>query len=174
MAGKDLLAQNRKGMTIHDYIIDHEGFDWQKLLENWLWLLPERFVVWIMNRFGDLFIVLEDGTVQMLDVGAGTLTQIAESREDFAGKLDEAETAAVWLMTELTDRLVASGLILADGECYGFRIPPALGGAYLAENVAVLPVDDYLGAYGSIHEQMKDVPDGGQVVIKTTNREIID
>jgi hypothetical protein len=46
-----------------------------------------------MNRFGDLFVVFGDGTVHMLDVGAGTLNKLANSRDDFASKLDEGDNA---------------------------------------------------------------------------------
>lgn len=157
-------------MSIHDYIIDHQGFDWTKLLENWHWLLPERFVIWIMNRFGDLFLVQDDGTVLHLDIGVGTLTKVAESRDEFTARIDEPDNAAEWLMIPLVERLVAADMVLTDGQCYGFRLPPVLGGKYEIENVAVLPVHDYLNGYGSIHHQMIDVPNGGQVIIDIVNR----
>jgi hypothetical protein len=156
-------------MSINDYIINHQGFDWPKLLENWHWLLPERFVIWIVNRFGDLFIVLDDDTVQMLDVGAGALTQVAQNREDFGLKLDQGDNAKGWLLIPLVDRLVAAEMTLTAGQCYGFRLPPVLGGKYDLENVAVLSIDDYLRGYGSIHQQIKDVPDGGQIILKMPN-----
>src|SRR4051812_19966820 len=74
------LSKNvRANMSVHDYLIDHEGFDWPGLLSGWSWLLPPEFAVWLVNRFGDLFLVPPDGTVLMLDVGAGTLTKLAGS-----------------------------------------------------------------------------------------------
>jgi len=76
-------------MTINDYIIDHRRIDWASELRAWSWLLPKAFTVWIMNRFGDLFLVLNDGSIHMLDVGGGTFTKVAENRDDFANKLDE-------------------------------------------------------------------------------------
>jgi hypothetical protein len=60
---------------------------------------------------------------------------------------------------------VASGLRLQPGQCYGFRVPPVLGGEYAVENCGVLPIPDYLGAYGSIHDQLRGVPDGSRVVL---------
>lgn len=153
-------------MLIDDYIIDQHGFDWPKLLESWFWLLPKKFVVWIMNRFGDLFIVLDDGTVHKLDIGCGTLTQVAESREDFIVKIDKPGRADDWLMIPLVDRMVAAGKTLTEGQCYGFRVPPVLGGKYDDENIVVISIQDFLAAYGSIHEQIKDVPDGERVVLE--------
>jgi hypothetical protein len=153
-------------MATHDYLIDHGGFDWPRLLSVWSWLLPAVFTVWLVNRFGDLFLALPDGTVHMLDVGAGTLTRLAESREDFLQKIEEGNNADDWLMTPLVDRLTAAGVVLGPGECYTYRMPPVVGGGYTVENTAVLGIAEHYGFYGSIHGQLKDVPDGAQVVLE--------
>jgi hypothetical protein len=153
-------------MLLTDYLIDHSSFDWSILLCEWTWLLPPSFTAWLMNRFGDLFIVLEDETVHMLDVGTGTLRKIAENRADFAEMLDDAENANNWLMIPLIDQLIARGLMLGEGQCYSYKQPPVLGGNYELENIFVLSIQEHYGAYGSIHRQLKDLPDGAQVVIK--------
>lgn len=160
---------NLRLVSIHDYIIDHRGFDWPSLLREWTWLMPPAFTVWIMNRFGDLFVVLEDGGVHMLDVGAGTLTKVAENRGDFETKMDEDDNANQWLMIPLINRLVSQGIALANGQCYSYKRPPVLGGDYTVENVFVLPIAQHYGAYGSIHKQIKDLPDGTEVVFKATD-----
>ena len=152
-------------MSIHDYIIDHRGLDWRALLAEWTWLIPNAFTVWLMNRFGDLFLVFADGSVHMLDVGAGTLKQVADSRDDFAVKADENDNANDWFMIPLVDQLVATGLTLHEGQCYSYKMPPVLGGQYTVENTCVLPIAQHYGAYGSIHKQIKDLPDGSAVVI---------
>ena len=152
-------------MSLPDYIIDHRNVDWPTVLRGWSWLVPPMLTIWIMNRFGDLLIVLHDGTVHMLDVGCGTLKKVAESRDDFANKLDEGDKANQWLMIPLIDRLVAAGLILREGECYTYKQPPVLGGDYTVENACVLPIPQHYAAYGSIHNQIKDVPDGTQIEI---------
>jgi hypothetical protein len=157
-------------ISVADYLIDPSHIDWPKALASWSWLLPPRFTVWLVNRFADLFLVLPDGTVHMLDVGAGTLTRLADSRDDFRAKIDEGDNANQWLMIPLVDRMVAAGVALRPGECYGFKTPPVLGGDYTVENAGSLPVWDYLTAYGSIHEQLQDVPDGGEVVLKVVNK----
>jgi hypothetical protein len=127
-------------VSIHDYLIDHSGFDWNKLFVGWEWLLPPEFTVWLMNRFGDLFLVTPDGTVHMLDVAVGTLTKLAESRADFSTRVDEGDNAGNWFFLPLVDRLVSAGMGLQPGQCYGFKLPPVLGGQYAVENVAVFPV----------------------------------
>jgi hypothetical protein len=139
------------------------------VLSGWSWLLPPEFTLWLVNRFADLFVVLPDGSVQMLDVGAGTLAQVADSRDDFCAKIDEDGNANEWLMIPLVNKLVASGVTLQQGQCYGFKTPPALGGPYEIENVGPLPIWDYLSGYGSVHEQLREVPDGAQVILNVIN-----
>jgi hypothetical protein len=59
---------------------------------------------------------------------------------------------------------------LLPGQCYGFKIPPVTGGEYTIENCAAISIPDYLGATGSIHDQLRDVPDGSKVVLKVAPR----
>ncbi len=153
-------------MDVHDYLIDHSSFDWDHLFSGWEWLLPPEFTVWLMNRYGDLFLILPDGSVHMLDIGAGSLTKMAESKDEFCRKIDEDDNADYWLMIPLVDRLVAAGVFLQPGECYSFLTPPVLGGDYTLENTVILPITEHFGVYGSYHEQLKGVPDGTHVVIK--------
>lgn len=158
------------GPSIHDYLIDQTGPDWTRALSTWSWLLPSDVTVWLVSRVGDLFLVLADGSVHMLDVGAGTLVKVAQSRDDFCSKIDEPELAAEWLMVPLVDRLIATGVRLTPGQCFGFVTPPVLGGQYVTENVRPISAADYLSAYGSIHAQLKDLPNGAHVVLKVSNR----
>ncbi|HEX4612513.1 MAG TPA: T6SS immunity protein Tdi1 domain-containing protein, partial [Urbifossiella sp.] len=88
---------------------------------------------------------------------------------EFCARIDEGTTAHEWLMIPLVDQLVAAGVVLAPGTCYGFKTPPVLGGEYAVDNVGPLPIPDYLGAYGSIHKQLRDLPDGTQVVLEVTD-----
>ena len=85
-------------MDIHDYLIDQSGLDWNALLEEWHWLLPPEFTVWLLTRAGDLFIVVHDGSIHMLDVGAGTLSKVATSRDEACTRIDEPDVAKDWLM----------------------------------------------------------------------------
>jgi len=85
-------------ISIQDYLLDQESVDWPTVLAGWSWSLPPEFRLLMANRFCDLFLVPPDGTVHLLDVGAGSLTKVAESRDDFSNKFDEGETANNWLM----------------------------------------------------------------------------
>ena len=153
-------------MSIHGYLIDHRELDWPALFAEWTRLVPKEFTVRLMNRFGDLFLVFDDGSVHMLDVGGGSLEQVANSRDNFQAKVDEDDNANDWFMIPLVDKLLAAGMTLKQGECYSYKPPPVFGGDYTVENTCVLPIVEHYGAYGSIHNQIKDLPDGTQVVLK--------
>jgi hypothetical protein len=164
------VAEVAVAISVADYLIDQSDIDWNKALASWSWLLPPEFTLWLVNRFADLFLILPDGTIHMLDVGAGTLTKVAKNCDDFCYMIDVDDNANNWLMVPLVDRMIAAGVILRPGQCYGFKTPPVLGGEYTVENVGPLAVWDYLGGYGSIHEQLRDLPEGSQVVLRVDNK----
>ena len=51
--------------SIHDYLIDPAGIDWDAALAAWAWLLPENFSLSFVNRFADLFVIVPDGSVHI-------------------------------------------------------------------------------------------------------------
>jgi hypothetical protein len=122
-------------VNITDYLIDPANKDWSQLLAPFVPPLPARFNVWLVNRLGDVFVVDETGSVRCLDAGAGTCNVVAQSREHFAQLLDAPGNADAWLRTALVDACRRRGMHLGALECYGFRIPPTLGGAYEAANL---------------------------------------
>jgi len=150
-------------MNLGDYLIDCSRFDWQKLLASWHWLLPSEFTTWVMNRFGDLFLKTPDGKIHRLALDDGSLTVLAESKDQFCDRLDESGVADDWFLIPLVDELVAAGRALNEGQCYGFIQIPILGGEYAVENVTVRHVADQYAALGPIFERLQDVPDGTRV-----------
>ncbi len=159
-------------MDIEDYLLETDDVDWSEVLSPWSWSLPEEVTIWLMNRYGDLFLIMEGDAVHMLDVGIGTLKQLADSPDDFSDLLGEGDNANQWLMIPLVDSLVSSGQTLEPGQCYGYAQLPVFGGEYSVENTIVLPLDEHYSVTGSVHEQIKDVPDGEEVEIEiVTKRE---
>ena len=146
-------------MFIEAYLMDQRDLDWSRLLADWARVLPSEFTVWIMNRYGDLFLVFDDGTIHMLDV-SGSLAKVAENRDDFCRKIDEGDNANIWLMIPLVDQLVETGVCLSPGQCYSFLIPPILGGEYSVGTPRFIPISEHYGVYASYHEQLKDLLDG--------------
>ncbi len=104
-------------MDINDYLIDQNGIDWGMLLAEWIPRLPPEFTVWMVNRFGDLIVMLEDGSVYYMDFSANELRRIAESRDDFIKKIGNDDNANDWLMIPLVDACVAAGMQLRPNQC---------------------------------------------------------
>jgi T6SS immunity protein Tdi1, C-terminal len=151
---------------LQDYTIPHEGFDWTDLLASWAWILPPRLTVWIMNRFGDLLLVLPDRSVHMLDTGRGSFEKVGVDRDDFARKADEDDNIADWFMMGLVDGLVATGITLGDGQCYSYKHLPVLGGDYSLDNTKVVTIEHHFKAFGPIHEKLRALPDGTEVIFE--------
>jgi hypothetical protein len=152
-----------------DYTLSLDGSDLNDLLVSWAWLLPGEFTVWFANRFGDLFIVIDDGSVHIMDVGVGSLQKLAESRDGFAEALDDESNANNWLMIPLVDDLVAAGVTIGPGECYSYFQLPVLGGDYTVANTRVVTLASHYKAFGPIHEKIKDLPDGTRVKFEVSD-----
>jgi len=159
-------------MDTHDYLIDHAGLDWKKLLGSWEWLLEDDMEVapWLVSRFGDLFFVDELGIVNWLNISDGELTEVASSEAEFVELLDVEGNAADWFLMGLVDEMSEAGKTLGPGQCYGFRTLPVLGGELETDNVDVLSIADYWADCGHIHAQLDGLPDGVEVDIDMPKR----
>ena len=148
-------------MDIKDYLIDQDGKDWAAFLRDWMPPLPSSFTLWLLNRVGDTFVVSDDdGSVHMLDVGAGALERVADNRSHFGDLLDMNGNADNWLMIPLVDECRKAGMQLGSSQCYGFKIPPVLGGKYELSNVEPIDLAVHYSFLADIYKQTKDLPDG--------------
>jgi len=152
-------------LNIQDYLIDQEGKDWSDLLSGWGVLLPGSFDVWLVNRFGDVFAVFEDGSVNLLDVGNGMIERVANDRDEFAIKIDLDDNVNVWLMVKLVNACVNAGMRLSPNQCYGFKVPPGLGGTYALENIEPTDLSVHYSFLADICRQTIAFPDGTKVRI---------
>ena len=150
-----------------DYVVDQKGLNWPTLLSPWAWLLPNELTVWIVNRLGDIFVVRDDGSVHMMDVGRGTFEQVALNRDEFADLADQDQNAEDWFAIPIVDELVRSGMTLEPGQCYSYRTLPIIGGSYEIGNFRVLTLEEHYKTFGPIQQALKDVPDGASVRFTT-------
>jgi hypothetical protein len=156
-------SKRERAVDVDEYLIDQCGFNWQAMLTAWAEILPQTFTLWLVNRFGDVFIIAEDGSVHQLDVSGGTLHRVADTREQFAELADIPQNANNWLMIPLVDQCVKSGMSLQTGQCYGFKIPPLLGGEYEPDNITPVDLAQNYAFLADIWAQTKDLPGGALV-----------
>jgi hypothetical protein len=150
-------------MDVMDYLIDLEGKDWEELLSGWRFLLPKSFNVWLVNRVGDVFAVFEDESVHMLDVGRGSIERVADNCDEFITRIDQDDHGNTWMMVSLVNACVKAGMKIGPNQCYGFKIPPMLGGTYEVENMEPTDLSVHYHLLGEIYEQTKDLPRGIKV-----------
>jgi hypothetical protein len=156
-------------MNINDYLIDQAGKDWATLLGDWMPPLPSILTLWLVNRLGDVFVISDGDAVHMLDVGAGTFVRVADSREHFADLLGIDANANDWLMIPLVDECREADMQLGPNQCYGFKIPPVLGGKYEVSNIEPTDLAVHYSLLAQIYKQTKDLPEGtpiGAVVVE--------
>ena len=181
-------------MDVNDYLIDHSKLEWHKMLSAWSWLLDDEAEIepWLMNRFGDLFFLDEEGAVLWLNVTDGELSEVAENADEFFALLESSvegtdeddsedtadfedqdesdDNAEDWFLMAVVDEAVEAGLKLGPGECYGFKTLPILGGDYGPENMYVSTVEKYWSFCGYVHAQIDGLPDGAEVEIDLPER----
>ena len=153
-------------MNLADYLLEMDGLDWVELLSNWDDLLPTELTVWFANRFGEPFLVFEDGSVHRLDVDGGVIERLAESRDAFAARIDEGDNADEWLRISDVDAAVSAGLTLSPGRCYTYLPPFVLDDGDPKRRPCVLPLIEAHGVLADIHRQLRDVPDGAPIVLR--------
>jgi hypothetical protein len=158
-------------MNLAEYLLPQDERPWEVLLADWNWLLPASYEVWLVNRFSDLFILADDGTVHLLDTGAGSLIKVAESQEHFATLAEDRVTAANWLMIDATDALVRRGILLGKGQCYSYKLPPAVGGKYELANFEACDLHIHLSINGQICERNRSLPEGTRINSFTTTHD---
>jgi hypothetical protein len=156
-------------MPLTDYLIDQAGIDWATVLGPLHALLPSELTVWLVNRYGDVVFVRDDGSVSMLDVGGTAVKRLADSRAHLTFLVDESGNANDWLMIPLVDKCVAAGLRLQPGQCYSYRQPPLLGGNYTVANTVIMPLAEHYAFYGMLYDRTKDLPDGTKVEFRVTS-----
>ncbi len=144
------------------YLLQLNGVNWPEALASWAFLLPEKFKLLMVNRFGDVFIVMPDESVHLLNLANATLERLADNLKDFADLMEVDVLRQTWLMTAQVDACIAAGMNLKPGEVYGYKIPPSLGGAIEVENIEITPAEDHYHSMAEIQMMLDELPPDGQ------------
>lgn len=149
-------------ITLQDLTVNIDHIDRETLLEDWRWLIGASRLPILVTASGDAFVQdAADGSVHVLDTGAGTLTRVADSADAFRALLADRDFVADHLAVQMVGDLLQAGVRLAPGQVYSFRKPPVLGGAYELDNVEPTDMDVHFSLTGQIHEQTRTPPAGG-------------
>lgn len=159
-------------ITWNELTVKPDTIDLESLLTEWRWLVDDTYTPLVLGALGDLFLRRDDGRIFWLDTGWGELHEIAESREAFQAAMVEPENADEWFVPNLVGDLLTSGLRLGPGQCFGYKVPPTLGGEPEIENFEAVDMAVYFGVLGQVQRQVRELPPGtpvSAIVIAGTN-----
>jgi len=150
------------------YVLPVVRPDWAELLADWQPLISGQLSPWLLTKFGELFFCQPDGKIGMLQISGFQYQIVAKDRSDFQKQLAHPDKMAYWFLVPFVDRLELAGKRLEPEKCFSFIRPLALGGELTVENVMIVPIREHFRCCGELFRQIKNMPDGGQVVIKVT------
>ena len=138
--------------------------DVNRLLEQWRWLCGQPVTLVARNGFGDLFLRTAEGKVLRLDVGDGTLAQVAESEAGFQDSLKQSPKRELWFAERQLEGFANRGLRPNDLECIGFKVPVVFAESANEPNDAyVADLYEQVSFLGDLHRQIAHTPDGAKV-----------
>ena len=141
------------------------------VLDDWRWLVGPKLQLWRVTRAGDALLRdPDDGSIHFLDVMSGKAERIADNQAAFESSVASSENADRWLMPEIVDGQAALGMIPAANECLSLKHPPALGGQIDPDNFETCSVLVHFSIAGQIHQQVKDLPPGTKIGIRSRSR----
>jgi hypothetical protein len=149
--------------TWEQLLIRNTEIDCQRLLSYWLWLLQKDFHPIVMTAFGDWFLLDQDGSIHFLDLVAGKLSKAAGSGDEFKRVMGRPEKLDEWFMAELVESLLDAGMALGKDQCYGYKIPPVLGGKLEIANIEPTDIAVHQGLLSQIHQQTRNLPEGTKI-----------
>lgn len=147
-------------ITWNELIVRFDPEKSGELLSDWRWLVGEGTELVMVGSLGDLFLRDEAGRILWLDSGAGQLSEVAGSEEDFRNLLKQPEQVNDWLLPQLVGDILQSGRQLAPGQCFSYKLPPMLGGQVEPENFEPTDLGVHCSICGQIARKTRDLPEG--------------
>lgn len=140
------------------------------LRANWSWALSEATRVLAQNRFGNVLAELGDGSIWRVCPEDLMALKVAGSEAEIAALWADQEFQADWTVDAWIEVAESTLGPLENGQCYGFKIWPVLGGTYEVENMAVKSILEWLAVSGDAGRQIKDLPPGAQIRLDVHDR----
>jgi Domain of unknown function (DUF1851) len=123
-------------------------------------LVPKRILD--VNPFGNLLVEDLAGQVWRICPEEASCEIVPSS----ARELEDLTSSPDWTMESLTELAVSLFGEQGPGRCFCLKLPGVLGGAYERDNLGAITVAELIAFSGDLASQIKDVPDGAQVVLK--------
>ena len=139
-----------------------------EVAKDWRWLLDLNEYIFIEESpFGDLLLQDKTGAIGLLDINMGEFL--------YAGVpgIKPEELFPIAFDFRIAHGYIKSGILPAEGQCFGYKTQLVAGGSMELSNVYVATAKQYISFMGDFHHQIQDVPDGVTVTLKVINRKVI-
>jgi hypothetical protein len=158
------VEEENMPITLNDLTVDFTHLKRDEILTEWKWLIGKTKLPILLAASGDAFVEdTDDGSVHVLDVGAGELTKVADSFDDFRSLLTDKQFVADNFALEMIVDLRKSGKALKKGQIYSLKKPLILGGEYELENIEPTDIEIHFSMLGQIYEQASKLEPGTRI-----------
>lgn len=147
-------------ITMNDLTISPGGIDFDSLLAEWSWAMPEPLRPVLLTAMGDAFAQGQSGAVYFIDMVEGAIRRVADDGESFKTLLGDNQFVTEHMFPARVVELRKAGLTLQPKEVYSHRHLLVLGGSDCIENVEATDVSVHISIHGQVHRQVQDLPEG--------------
>jgi hypothetical protein len=138
--------------------IDPSFSDIERGLSSWQWIDICDKKPFRVTAFGDVFFMDSDKHVWFLDRMDGNFELVFSSIDEMDRILESEEGQDRFLFAGFILRSESEGLILEEGECYEWKVPPILGADVEFKNICKMSFVAALYASGQLHKYLRDLP----------------
>ena len=160
--GDDVAAINSIRQDFGRLLINPTPQDLQGALESWDWIKPPASAPLFVSAFGDLFFQ-GPRAILMLDTLDGALRSVASNGADLRRRLHDEVVQDELLNSVWIQAAHRQGLYLSDGECFDWKVAPALGGPIASDAIHKMSFVIKVNLAGQLHRQIKALPPGARI-----------
>lgn len=151
-------------MTLDDLTVSFENLNPETLLEDWEWLIEKNKRPVLLTKAGDAFMQDRDtGAVYFLDIVEGKLEEVATSGDEFSKLLSDKNFVMDFFGVNLIAPLLKSGVDAPEGQLFGWKKPPVLGGEFESANLEATDIEVHFSIQGQIWEKVSNLPAGTNI-----------
>jgi hypothetical protein len=133
------------------------------LRTSWSWALSGVTRILAQNPFGNVLVELGDGSIWRVCPEDLLASRVAGSEAELSRLWTDHEFQTDWTVSAWIKAAEPTLGPLKEGQCYGFRIWPVLGGTYEVDNMAIKATLEWLAVSGDVGRQTKDLPPGTEI-----------
>lgn len=131
-------------------------------LDDWNWLIKEKFSPIFLTAFGD-FIYQTNQGIYFLDTYGGNVTKIADDKASLKQMLNDDDNVDNWFMPSLRLEMHQANINLKPDQVYSPNRPTVLGGKFSVDNFTPKNWEVHYSISGQILQQISSLPEGTKI-----------